>query len=92
MDRTGRKLLAFNVLVVFLFAVLAVNFFHTEKNPNHSGSCPACHFQASSLSLTPSLPVQLPALLLVETLSWLDSSVDTAIFISDRVSRSPPLS
>jgi hypothetical protein len=91
MQRRGQKLLAFNFLWIFLLILLTVNFFHTEKNLDHSGSCPACHFQISSLSLTPILPVQLPALLLVETLSCLDSSVNAAVFVIDRVSRSPPL-
>jgi hypothetical protein len=92
MEQRGKKFLAFNILWVFLFVLLTVNFFHTEKNPENCGCCPACHFQESSLSLTPSLPVQLPALLLVETLSCLDSSVNAVVFVSDRVSRSPPLS
>ncbi len=83
---------AIGVFLFFLFVLLTVNFFHTEKNLNSSESCPACHFQQSSLSVGPALPVQLPPLCLIAILPYMDLSQKTPVFSISLASRSPPLS
>jgi hypothetical protein len=84
--------LALGIFLLFFFVLLAVNFSHTEKSFRPSESCPACHFQQSSLSVGPALPVQLPPLFLIAILPCLDSSQKTPVFSISLASRSPPLS
>ncbi len=78
------------ILLGFLFILLSVNFFHTEKGPGTNETCPACHFQQSSLSLGPTLPVQLPSLCLIAVLLGMDFSFIAPVSTCDFVSRSPP--
>jgi hypothetical protein len=84
--------IAVGMFLVFLFVLLTVNFFHTEKSFHPSESCPACHFQQSSLSVGPALPVQLPPLFLIAILPCLDSFHKAPVFSISLSSRSPPLS
>jgi hypothetical protein len=83
---------ALGVFFGFFFVLLAVNFFHTEKSFSPSESCPACHFQQSSLSVGPAIPVQLPPLFLIGVLPRLDLSQKLTVFYVSLASRSPPLS
>jgi hypothetical protein len=91
MSRRRRGLLFLGVFVAFLFATLFVHFFHTERGLHPDGSCPACHFQTTSLAVGLSLAIILPQLQLVEILAvWESRSESPAIFF-DFVSRPPPL-
>lgn len=87
-----RRAAVLGVFLCFFFALLAINFSHTETNLETSKSCPACHFQTSSLSVSPAPPVQLPPLFLISILSYQDSPMETPAVSNDRLSRSPPLS
>jgi hypothetical protein len=84
--------LAGGVLLLFLCVLLTINFFHTENKLHSVESCPACHFLQSSLSVGPAVPIQLPPLLLVAILPFLNLSEKMSVFCVDLVSRSPPLS
>jgi hypothetical protein len=90
MNRRRRGLLFLGVFTVFLFATLFIHFFHTEKGLLPDSSCPACHFQTSSLAVGLCLAIILPRLLLVEILPvWESRSESRAVFF-DLVSRAPP--
>jgi hypothetical protein len=91
MSRTTRGLFVFGLFGVFLFASLFVNFFHTEKGPRPDATCPACHFQTTSLAVALILAIVLPRLLFVEILSVREHDLETPAIIFDLVSRPPPL-
>jgi hypothetical protein len=90
MSRRKRGLIFLGVFVSFVLATLFVHFFHTEKGIHPDGTCPACHFQTSSLAVGLSLAIILPQLLLVEVLPVWESDIETPALFFDRVSRSPP--
>jgi hypothetical protein len=81
-----------SVALLFLFVLLTINFFHTEKSITPCDTCPACQFQHSSLSVGPALPVQLPPLFLIAIIHCPDSLQRTPILWRSLASRSPPLS
>jgi len=91
MSRRRRGLFFLGVFAVFLFATLFINFFHTEKGLRPDSSCPACHFQTSSLAVGLSLTIILPRLLLVAVLSVWESKLEIPAVLFDLVSRPPPL-
>lgn len=90
MDKRCRKYLNLGFLFLFLFAVLFINFFHTEKSFERDNTCPACNFQNSSLAtsqinffcLPPLSSLISPMLNLSFNYIYLSSS--------DSSSRSPP--
>jgi ABC-type Mn2+/Zn2+ transport system permease subunit len=90
MSQRRRGLFFLGVFAVFLFASLFVHFFHTEKGLRPDSSCPACHFQSTSLAVGLSLAIILPQLLLVEILPVSESHLESAAVFFDLVSRSPP--
>jgi len=90
MSRRRRGFIFLAVFTFFLFATLFVHFFHTEKGLRSDGSCPACHFQTTSLAVGLSLAVNLPRLLFVEILPAWESHLESQAISFDLVSRSPP--
>jgi len=90
MSRRRRGLFFLGVFAVFLFATLFVHFFHTEKGLRPDSSCPACHFQSTSLAVSLSLTIILPRLLLIEILPVWESCLENPAVFFDLVSRSPP--
>jgi hypothetical protein len=90
MRRKNRSLVFLGIFASFLLATLLVHFFHTEKGIHPDGTCPACHFQTSSLAVGLSLAIILPRLLLVEVLPVWESDDETPALFCDLVSRSPP--
>jgi hypothetical protein len=90
MRRRNSGLIFLVVFASFLLATLLVHFFHTEKGIHPDGSCPACHFQTSSLAVGLSLAIILPQLLLVEILPVWESEFESPVVFFDLVSRSPP--
>jgi hypothetical protein len=90
MRRRRNGLIFLGVFASFLLATLLVHFFHTEKGIHPAGTCPACHFQTSSLAVGLSLAIILPQLLLVEVLPIWESDIETPALFFDLVSRSPP--
>lgn len=81
-------------IIIFLFAFLAVtlfiNFFHTEHGLQTSNTCPACHFQNSSLTTNQINFFHLPQLSLLETLKTFETSNHNQFFFITPASRSPP--
>jgi hypothetical protein len=90
MNRRSRGLLFLAFFVVFLFVTLFIHFFHTEKGLRPDNSCPACHFQTSSLAVGLSLAIILPSLLLLEILSARESDLESRAVFFELVSRAPP--
>jgi hypothetical protein len=90
MSRRKRDLFFLGVLGIFLFAILFIHFFHTEKGLRSEGSCPACHFQTTSLAVGLTMAFDLPRLSFVETLPVWESHVESQSVSFDLVSRSPP--
>ncbi|MDH4271274.1 MAG: hypothetical protein OEW18_04785 [Candidatus Aminicenantes bacterium] len=90
MSRRRSGLIFLGVFASFLLATLLVHFFHTEKGIHPDGSCPACHFQTSSLAIGMSLAIILPQLVLAEILSVWESEFESPVVFFDLTSRSPP--
>ena len=90
MYRRRRGLVFLAVFASFFLATLLVHFFHTEKGLRPEGTCPACHFQTSSLAVGLSLAIVLPTFLLVEVLPISESDVKNPALFFHLVSRSPP--
>jgi hypothetical protein len=90
MSRRRRGLVFLGIFVCFLLATLFVHFFHTEKGIHPSGTCPACHFQTTSLAAGLSLAIVLPELLLIEVLPVPELNLESPALFFDLVSRSPP--
>lgn len=90
MIREYKKPLNLVFLFTFLFLTLFINFFHTEKNLRKSNSCPACHFQNSTLTTSQINFFHLPQLFLLEIRIAFDSFNYKQIFFIDPASRSPP--
>ncbi|MGB7294702.1 MAG: hypothetical protein WBC70_03865 [Candidatus Aminicenantales bacterium] len=90
MSRRRPGLIFLAVFSSFLLATLLVHFFHTEKGILPDGTCPACHFQTSSLAVGMSPAIILPQLLLIEVLPFCESDVESPALFFDLVSRAPP--
>ncbi|MBM3285627.1 MAG: hypothetical protein FJY81_07110 [Candidatus Aminicenantes bacterium] len=88
--RRRQSFLFFAVLGSFLLTLLLVNFFHTEKDPRHSSSCPACHLQQTSLAVSLAPVLYLPQPVLLEILASSDWLPEKSAFVIDLASRSPP--
>lgn len=79
-----------SVLFAFLFIVLFINFFHTEKTLTTNENCPACQFQTSSLT-TNQIPFSfLPQPSLLGLFKTVDTFHFTYILTIHPISRSPP--
>ncbi|MBN2409523.1 MAG: hypothetical protein JXE07_07270 [Candidatus Aminicenantes bacterium] len=90
MSRRQRGLVFLAVFSSFLLATLFVHFFHTEKGIHPEGTCPACHFQTSSIAVGLSPAIILPPLLRIEILPILESDIEGPALFFDLLSRSPP--
>jgi hypothetical protein len=90
MTRRHKKLFNVTFLAIFLFLSLAIHFFHTEHCVHTGNSCPACHFQNSTLTTAQISFFHLPQLAMLEMLKVFESSVAHQAFIITPSSRSPP--
>jgi hypothetical protein len=88
-----RHRIGFNIsfLLVFLFLTLCINFLHHHNGLQAGDSCPACHFQNSTLSTTQIHFFISPQLALLDTLKTLERSEHDQIVLISPSSRSPPL-
>ena len=84
------KLLNLLFLLIFLFATLFINFFHTDKTVLSKDDCTACNFLHSTLATSQINFFQLPQLYLLETLKTFYSFSYQKIFSLIPTSRSPP--
>jgi len=90
MTKTMRRFLLFGWILAFSLLALGINFFHTEDSLSARKECPACHFQMSSVSLSPAVFFTLPPLICLGTLP-----VDEPVHFGEHdvlrdSSRSPP--
>jgi hypothetical protein len=84
------KLLNILFLLVFLFATLFINFFHTEKNVMDNDNCPACNFMHSTMATSQINFFHLPQLYFLDILKTFYSFSYQKIFPINPTSRSPP--
>jgi len=89
---SSKKTKHFNLLflLIFLFATLFINFFHTEKTVLSKDDCPACNFLHSTLATSQINFFQLPQLYLLDILKTFYSFSYQKIFFINPTSRSPP--
>jgi len=90
MSQRNGRLVSSATLAVFLFAILFIHFFHTEKGLRPDRACPACHLQTSSVATASGPAAILPLLLLVEVLSVGEYDFESPAVCLGRVSRAPP--
>jgi len=90
MNKRYKKYFNLAFLLTYLFLTLFINFFHTEKNIKSDHSCPACHFQNSTLTTNHINFFCLPQLSLLELLKTNESINYWQIYFADPTSRSPP--
>jgi hypothetical protein len=85
--------IGFNVslLLVFLVLTLCINFLHHHTGLQGGNSCPACHFQNTTL-LTAQIDFFIsPQLTLLDTLRICQSLRTDQVILITPTSRSPPL-
>lgn len=85
-----RRLFLIGFIPTFAVLSMAIGFFHTEGSFADQTSCPACHFLASSLSVSPSLLVIVPSLICLGAASAAEPLRLCAADLRDSLSRSPP--
>jgi hypothetical protein len=90
MVKRYKKLFCLKFLLTFLFLIVFINFFHTEKNIQSNHFCPACHFQNSTLATNQINFFHLPQLHLLEILRTLESYHYSQNCFLNPTSRSPP--
>jgi len=57
------RFLLIGFILTFAFLSLCISFFHTEDSITERSNCPACHFLASSLSVSAAILFILPPLI-----------------------------
>jgi hypothetical protein len=92
MAKSCKKQYNIAFLFIFLFLILAINYFHTEDTLKRNDNCPACQFQHSTLMTAQIHFFHLPLLLPLESLRIFNSSAPGNLFFVNPSSRSPPLS
>ncbi|MCD6517525.1 MAG: hypothetical protein J7L72_08950 [Candidatus Aminicenantes bacterium] len=85
-----KNLTVFASLFVFFILTLGIHFCHTEKTPQESKDCPACHFQNSIFMTAKINFYHQPELALIEILTSCQIiSYHNLIYIKPST-RSPP--
>jgi hypothetical protein len=85
-----KKFLCLEFLLIFLFLILFINFFHTEKTGQSNHFCPACHFQNSTLAIDQINFFHPPQLYFLEVLKAIESYHYSQNCFLNPTSRSPP--
>lgn len=85
--------IGFNIsfLLVFFFLTLFINFLHQDTGLLGGNSCPACHFQNSTLLTTQIHFFISPQLALLDSLRTCDSLQTDQVVLISPSSRSPPI-
>ena len=85
--------IGFNIgfLLAFDFLTLFINFLHQDAGLQGGNSCPACHFQNSTLTTTQINFFISPQLTLLDTLRTCESLQTDQVVLISPSSRSPPL-
>ncbi len=94
MDTFDKRRVGLNIsfLLVFFILTLFINFLHDHNGLKGGGdSCPACHFQNSTLTTTQIHFFISPQLALLDTLKVPESREKDQIVLILPMSRSPPL-
>ncbi len=77
-------------LLLFLCVTLFIHLFHQEESFQGSSSCPACHFQNSTLMTAQIDVFTLPQLTQLDILRSFEAGTLIQIFPAAPSSRSPP--
>jgi uncharacterized membrane protein YidH (DUF202 family) len=80
------------VLFLFLFAVAALPFFHTERTISESRNCPVCQFLQASIVVLVLTAVLVFRAVLLETIAVFNTPLCAAARLESRDCRAPPLS
>jgi len=91
MSAKRKEFIVFLLLFIFTATTLSLNFLHTEKGLDSSHSCPACHFQNSTITTFMISFCFLPQLTVLDTLINFDSFHYNQPHLIIPLSRSPPL-
>jgi len=86
----NKKISQLIFLGIFLFMTLFIHFLHTEKSLSDNDTCPACHFQNSTLLTNQINFFCLPPLSILEILKTFESQNIDHLFFIIPSSRSPP--
>ncbi len=90
MSKPRTRIINFAILSIFLFLTLFIHFLHHDTGPLGSSSCPACHFQNSTLTTTQTNIFITPELILLDTLGLFSRQADHQVHGIRPASRSPP--
>jgi hypothetical protein len=85
-----REIFDFALLFLFVSVTLSIPFLHTEKSVQSSDSCPACHFQNSTLATHLTIPPCLPQPSILGILKTPEFFEYTFLFVIEPKSRAPP--
>lgn len=90
MTRKYRKYFNIAFLLIFLGLTLSINYIHTEDTLQRSDSCPACHFQNSTMATAQIDFFHLPQLSVLEIIKVFESFHIQLLVSITPSSRSPP--
>jgi len=79
------------LLVLFVTAILSVNFLHSETTVSEDDNCPACHFQNSSITTQVINTFFIPQPSISGILKTIEFFQYTYLFAIHPNSRAPPL-
>jgi hypothetical protein len=90
MSSKGRKLTSLVLLLAFLSVLVFIDLFHTDTGTLKDTSCPACHFQNSSIGISYEVVIELPDLVFLGLMDGVVSSDYEASRARSIAARSPP--
>jgi hypothetical protein len=90
MIKSPKKHILFLFSFMFLALTLLVNFFHTEKTLKDERSCPACHYQNSSLASQTIHFFYHPQIFLIEKIKTFESFNYSSFIPTSFSPRGPP--
>jgi len=90
MNRIPKTYCSLVLFLFFLLATLFISYCHTEKGPQSGNSCPACHFQNSTIATCPINFFLLPQLTLLDILRTFEIFQYDYLMCVEPKSRAPP--
>jgi hypothetical protein len=91
MSGRQRKIAHLALLLAFLLVAETIDLFHTDGIFGQDPSCPACTFHNTAVSAVPCQIFQLPALVVMEVVSFpTPPSIEELFFLTESA-RAPPL-
>lgn len=91
MSDKERFLLSLAAVLVFGTVTFGIGLFHTEETISGQRDCPACQFQSSSLSVSPTALISLPPLVCRGLIPSVEPLRVGEVVLLSGSSRAPPL-